>query len=86
MLEIMNENGRLPPAAFTVTNIYRFQALDPTKSASDFVDLDTGQRYSGRLLFNRMYGGARHLIFQTCIYANGDLNWGRLFVLAEPLT
>jgi len=35
-------------------------------------------------LFNRVYRGDRHVTFQTCIDANGDISWGRLFVIAIP--
>ncbi|MBN1305208.1 MAG: hypothetical protein JXA13_12300 [Anaerolineales bacterium] len=71
---------------FTVTEIYRYQALTPNDPRSDFLDLDTGEWISVDTLFIRMYTGATHLTFQTCILAEGDPSWGRLFIIAEPMT
>jgi len=71
---------------FIVTAIYQYRALSPTNPRSDFVDLDTGEWISADALFKRMYTGATHLTFQTCISAEGDSSWGRLFIIAEPMT
>jgi hypothetical protein len=70
---------------YTVTRVYRFQAIDPKNPNSDFIDQDTGAKISATTLFNRMYTGNNTLTLQTCISANGDLSWGRLFVQAEPV-
>jgi hypothetical protein len=35
-------------------------------------------------MFKRVYFGDRHVTFQTCIESNGELSWGRLFIIAEP--
>jgi hypothetical protein len=70
---------------YTVTRVFRFQALDPQNPNSDFIDQDTGEKISAATLFNRMYTGNNTLTLQTCISVNGDLSWGRLFVLAEPV-
>jgi hypothetical protein len=35
-------------------------------------------------MFNKAYRGDRHVTFQTCIEANGEPSWGRLFVIATP--
>ena len=69
---------------FTVTQIYRYQATDPTSVYSSFIDLNSGQKLSSTELFRKMYTGSSHVTFQTCIEANGNSSWGRLFVIAEP--
>jgi hypothetical protein len=71
---------------YLVTNILQYQALDPNSPYSDFKDLETQAVLNAGELFNQVYGGERHVTFQTCIFANGDLSWGRLFVVAEPMT
>ncbi len=68
---------------YQVTKVYRFQALDPQNPNSDFIDQETGEKVSAASLFNRMYSGSSHLTLQTCITANGNLSWGRLFIIAE---
>jgi hypothetical protein len=35
-------------------------------------------------MFSRAYGGERRAVFQTCIAAEGNGSWGRLFVIALP--
>jgi hypothetical protein len=37
-------------------------------------------------LFNMAYGGEHHLTLQTCIESQGDFAWGRLFIIAKPLS
>jgi hypothetical protein len=84
--EIRTVNGDGAVEYFHVTQILRYQALDSGNAFSDFIDLQTGQRLSAAALFEKVYMGARHLTFQTCIDENGDASWGRLFVIAEPFT
>lgn len=69
---------------YTVSQLQRYQALNPNSPYSDFVDLDSNETISSTDLFNRVYGGAHHLTLQTCISNNDNLTWGRLFVIAEP--
>ncbi len=70
--------------AFVVTNILRFQASDPASISSSFHNLDRDETLSASDLFLRAYAGERHLVFQTCIEANGNPSWGRLFIMAMP--
>ena len=72
--------------SFVVTRILQYQALDPNNPNSDFIDLETQTMISAEQLFNQVYRGGRHVTFQTCIEADGNLSWGRLFVIAEPTT
>jgi len=69
---------------FNVSEVIRFQALEPNNIYSDFLDLGTGVKISSSEVFNQVYRGERHVTFQTCIAANGNVSWGRLFVIAEP--
>ena len=69
---------------FIVTRIERYQALQPNSQFSLFRNLETNELISANDLFLRMYSGERRVVFQTCIEANGNVNWGRLFVVAYP--
>lgn len=69
---------------FQVTRVMQYQALDPYSPYSEFKDLDAQVTLTAEDLFNLVYRGERHVIFQTCIEANGNSSWGRLFVIAEP--
>ena len=76
-------NGRVE--YFVVREVLKYQALQPISSYSSFRSLDKDEVLSARQLFNRVYSGDRHVTFQTCIEANGNQSWGRLFVIAVPM-
>jgi hypothetical protein len=69
---------------FVITEILQYQALQPTSMRSEFRDLATDETITANQLFEHIYTGKRHITFQTCIEANGNLSWGRLFIVAEP--
>ena len=69
---------------FVITEILRFQALQPHSSSSRLRDLDTNAQLTAKQVFARVYAGKQHLTFQTCIAKRGEWSWGRLFVLAMP--
>ena len=69
---------------FVVTNIMRFRASNPESVSSSFRNLDRKETLSAGEMFTRTYTGERHLVFQTCIAANGNESWGRLFIIAVP--
>ena len=69
---------------FVIKRILRFQALDPDSISSTFRNLDRNETLSAGEMFNRAYVGESRLVFQTCIEANGNVSWGRLFVIALP--
>ena len=71
---------------YRVEIILRYQTLEPRSTTSNFLNLDTGERLTSTQLFAKVYKGARHITFQTCIDKDGELSWGRLFVIAEPFT
>ena len=62
----------------------KVQALHPTNPYSYFKSLDDNELLTATRMFNRVYGGPYHLTFQTCIAAEGELSWGRLFGIAFP--
>jgi len=70
---------------YIISEIYEYQALQPNSAFSDFIDLETNQKLTSTQLFNRVYTGENHVTFQTCIAKDGNLTWGRLFVIATPL-
>ena len=71
---------------FVVTDLLRFQALEPENVHSDFIDLDTGDTLTAADLFIKIYDQPGKVILQTCITAHGSSSWGRLFISAEPYT
>ena len=81
-IQLVYGDGRIE--YFKVTNIFRYQATSPYSMKSDFIDLDTHEYLTALDLFHKVYMGPRHVTFQTCIEANGNSSWGRLFVIAEP--
>jgi hypothetical protein len=78
------ESGRTE--RFIVTEILRYQALEPKNPYSSFQNPNSiGEILSVSQVFDRVYRGDYHLTFQTCIAQNGMSSWGRLFVLAAPM-
>ena len=69
---------------FVVTEVLRFQALQPNNPYSSFSNLDKKETLTAEQMFKRVYFGNRHVTFQTCIEAEGNQSWGRLFVIAIP--
>jgi hypothetical protein len=69
---------------FTVEQVLQYQALQPYSPTSEFRDLETGITITAEELFRKVYRGERHVTFQTCIEANGNSSWGRLFIIAQP--
>ena len=69
---------------FVVTEVLRYQALQPTSPYSSFRNLSKDETLSAEQMFKRVYFGDQHLTFQTCIEKDGELSWGRLFVIAVP--
>ena len=76
-------DGRIE--TFVITEVLRYQALQPTSPYSSFRNLDQDDEIlSANQMFTRAYLGDRHVTFQTCIDAYGNSSWGRLFIIAEP--
>lgn len=69
---------------FVVEQILQYQALEPYNPSGEFRDLETNVTLSAEQLFHKVYRGKRHVTFQTCIDANGNSSWGRIFIIARP--
>jgi hypothetical protein len=70
---------------FIVTEILRYKALAPKSPYSSFQNLDNEKEIlTVGQMFDRAYQGGRHVTFQTCISAEGNSSWGRLFIIASP--
>ncbi|HET6822500.1 MAG TPA: hypothetical protein VFH34_07610 [Anaerolineales bacterium] len=69
---------------FEITQVLKFEALEPNNPYSSFRDLSNDEFLTATQLFKKVYGGERHVTFQTCIANAESLSWGRLFVLATP--
>jgi hypothetical protein len=82
---IVYGDGRVE--GFIITDTRRLQALQPYSPYSDFLDLDNDNaRLTATELFYQVYDQPEYLILLTCITSEGIDAWGRLFVIAEPLT
>jgi hypothetical protein len=69
---------------FIVTEVLQYQALQPNSPWSSFRSLADDTTLSAGQMFKRVYAGDHHVTFQTCIYADGNASWGRLFIIATP--
>jgi hypothetical protein len=69
---------------FVIKEVLKYQALQPNSPYSSFKNLNKDETLTAEQMFKRIYFGDRHLAFQTCIEADGNLSWGRLFVIAVP--
>ena len=83
IVQIIYGDGEI--RSYKVTDIQRYQALQPNSSSSQFVNLDTGERLTATQLFKRVYMGNHHITLQTCIQEGSENSWGRLFVIAQPI-
>jgi len=81
-VQLVYEDGRVEN--FVLEQLLRFQALEPESVSSSFRNLDRNEIISAGEMFNRAYVGDHRLVFQTCIEAEGNVSWGRLFVVALP--
>jgi hypothetical protein len=72
---------------FVISEVLRYQALQPTSPYSSFRNMDKEEStLTAEQMFKRAYLGDRHVTFQTCINAYGNASWGRLFIIAIPKT
>jgi hypothetical protein len=82
-IQLVYNDGQVE--TFVVTEILRYKALDPKSPYSSFQNLeDQDEILTVSQMFDRAYEGVRHVTFQTCISAEGNSSWGRLFVIASP--
>jgi len=69
---------------FVIKEVLKYQALQPDNPYSSFHNLSANETLTAEQMFKRVYFGDRHVTFQTCIAAEGNPSWGRLFVIAIP--
>jgi hypothetical protein len=69
---------------FVVYEILRYEALQPNSPYSSFRNLATDEVFSVEKVFKRVFFSDGNITFQTCIEKDGNLIWGRLFVIAVP--
>jgi len=70
---------------YRLTGFQRYQAVNRDDAGSNLIDLSDGRVQSADAVYRRIYTGAPHLVLQTCLSNDGDLKWGRLFILAEKI-
>ena len=71
---------------FVVESFQQYKATDPLSPYSYFKDLSSDTTLSALDLFNKVYRGDYHLTLQTCIDNEGNASWGRLFIIAKPIS
>jgi len=82
-IQLVYSDGRVE--TFVVKEILRYKALEPKSPYSSFQNLDDKDEVlTVGQMFDRAYEGGRHVTFQTCISAQGNSSWGRLFIIAAP--
>jgi hypothetical protein len=67
---------------YTVQKISQYKKVDPLDLISDYIDIDTGEKYTSSDIFDRFYTGTERLTLQTCLERFGDVNWGLIFIEA----
>lgn len=81
---LVHGDGRI--STFIVSEVLRYQALEPDSTASTFLDLENHVLVTNAELFTKVYDRPGQLVFQTCIQEGEHLSWGRLFVIARPVS
>jgi len=84
LIVLVYGDGRL--AYYQVQSVQQYQALQPKSPYSDYINLQTGQQLTTADTFAQIYQPGGRVVLQTCIAANGEDSWGRLFVVAVPVT
>jgi hypothetical protein len=84
VIHLIHGDGRI--STFMVSDILQYQALEPDSISSTFVDLQSHALLTYSELFTKVYNRPGQVIFQTCMEAGDHLSWGRLFVIAEPVS
>jgi len=71
---------------YIVKNIRRFKPINSEDPYSNFIDVDNGGTViTSSQVFQQIFVGNDQVVFQTCILAEGNPTWGRLFVTATPM-
>ncbi len=72
---------------YQVKEIRRYQALTPNSPYSKFINLADSEKkvITATDLFYEIFTEKGTLVLQTCIEKEGELSWGRLFIIATPV-
>jgi phage tail protein X len=84
VLTVRSADGR--ELRFIVTEIREYQAERPGSAYSNLIDLRTAEVRTAAAVFYETYGRSGALVLQTCIAKDGIANWGRLIIIAQPVT
>jgi len=84
-IHLSDESEYQPKKYYQVKRIVRYRADDPNNPYSRLQDLDTGTWYSVEEVHKRMYLEGEGLTMQTCLERNSNPNWGRLFIICDPI-
>jgi hypothetical protein len=68
---------------YAIKDIRYYQASEPSKATTSFIDLNTEAELSQEDVFNQIYKAEGRLVLQTCLVGKGSQTWGRMFVIAE---
>ena len=72
---------------YVVSSVRHFQPVESDNPYSSFYDLDySSDPVSSTQVFQHFFASGDQVVFQTCISANGSPTWGRLFVIATPIS
>ena len=83
-VRIVYGNGRVN--YFKINRLARFRAVLPGSQDESYVDLSSNISYTAQDIFTMFYDGDAHVTFQTCIGQGDNSSWGRLFVVAIPVS
>jgi len=84
--EVILVSGNGTTKYFKVNDIQSYQAITPDSPYSRFVDLSTQEQLSAEELFDKIYAKGNILVLQTCIPNGNIASWGRIFVIARPIS
>jgi len=83
LVHVMDGKGNAK--AYQIIDIRRFRALKPNDPYTLLEDLNGGEIYTAEEVFKQVYMGKPHLVLQTCLSVGGNNEWGRYFLVANPM-
>jgi hypothetical protein len=71
-------------SVYIVSEVLQYQALVAASTSSAFMDITDKSIRTAADLFGEVYNRSGMLVLQTCIAAENNPSWGRLFIIAVP--
>lgn len=72
---------------YEISSVKQYKVISPNNPSSNYIDI--GNPNAGTIsetdVFRSVYGDDNRLVFQTCITAEDNQLWGRIFIIATPL-